>query len=157
VLRRYMVRAMFRFKHPSTRLKGESAVISFSRRTPSCTISWVTRTVSHENKSPCPSSCAHHARRNGKTPFFPQSSSIDSHPSAPVPPFPSGSGSSSDSLLSSSTPTSLSLTSPSVGATRSANARRTAGFVLVSYKSEKVLALSQSLQYVLCQSLPSTL
>jgi hypothetical protein len=60
-----------------------------------------------------------------------QSSSIDSHPafaslvSTPL-------TSSSDSLLSSPTPTSLSLISPSTGETRDANVLLTAGFVEVS-------------------------
>lgn len=62
-----------------------------------------------------------------------QSSSIDSHPSPFCSGPPSGSLSSSDSSLSSRTPTNLSLISPSTGVTLSANARRTAGLVDVSY------------------------
>jgi hypothetical protein len=63
-----------------------------------------------------------------------QSSSIDSQPSPAFPSPVSGAPSSSESLLSFSTPTNLSLISPSTGATRSAKARLTAGLVLVSYK-----------------------
>ena len=69
-----------------------------------------------------------------------QSSSIDSQPSAPFPSpvsAPPSSSSSSDSLLSSPTPTNLSLISPSTGATLDANAFLTAGFVEVSYSSQK--------------------
>lgn len=64
-----------------------------------------------------------------------QSSSIDSQPSPSVlaPPVSGSPSSDSESLLSFCTPTSLSLISPSTGATLSANARLTAGLVDVSY------------------------